>query len=41
MEKIIRAQSVTRIQAYTGCKAGAAIHLLKRIPIQGVLVAVV
>ena len=33
-EENLALKALRAIQAYTGCKAGAAIHLLKRIPIQ-------
>lgn len=33
-EKNLALKALRAIQAYTGCKAGAAIHLLKRVPIQ-------
>ena len=33
-EENIALKALRAIQAYTGCKAGAAIHLLKRVPIQ-------
>ena len=33
-EENLALKALRAIQAYTGCKAGAAIHLLKRVPIQ-------
>ena len=33
-EENLALKALQAIQAYTGCKAGAAIHLLKRVPIQ-------
>ena len=33
-EKNLALKALRALQAYTGCKAGAAIHLLKRVPIQ-------
>ena len=33
-EENLSLKALRAIQAYTGCKAGAAIHLLKRVPIQ-------
>ena len=33
-EENLALKALRAIQAYTGCKVGAAIHLLKRVPIQ-------
>ena len=33
-EENLALKALRAIQAYTGCKAGAAIHLLKRVPIE-------